>query len=98
MDASDPYAFDPGNFKAGNMVIGYYTYMTEEGFPWAMDIYMDSDDEDLFLYPVEFTDIANAYTSFEGWVEESDPWEWYLPEYRVVDSIYSKIPTPPYGE
>ena len=98
VDASDPYAFDPSNFKAGQVVVGYYTYMTEEGFPWAMDIYMDNDDEDLFLYPVEFTDIANAYTSFEGWVEESDPWEWYLPEYRVVDSIYTKIPEPPYGE
>jgi len=98
VDASDPYAFDPGNFKSGNMVIGYYTYMTEDGYPWGLDVYMDDDDEDLFLYPIEFTDIANAYSSFEGWVEEGNPYEWYLPEYRVPDSVYTKIPTPPYGE
>lgn len=97
-DASDPYAFDPNNFKAGNVVIGYYTYMTEEGYPWALNIYMDNEDDDLFLYPVEFADITTAYSSFEGWVEEGNPWEWYLPEYRVIENIYTKIPTPPYGE
>jgi LruC domain-containing protein len=98
-DDSDPYAFNPENFKAGNMVIGYYTYMTSEGYPWGLNIYFDEEDENLFLYPTEFTDIREAYDpAFSGWVENWDPWDWYLPENGITGKIYETLPNPVYPE
>lgn len=99
VDASDPEAFNPDNFKSGNMVIGYFTYMTENEYPWGINVYFDDENGGLFQYPVEFCDISNAYyPAFSNWVENWDPWEWYLPEYTVADSVYTKMPSPPYPE
>jgi len=98
-DGSDPEAFDANNFKAGNMVVGYYTYMTEEGYPWGLDIYFDEGDNNWFMYPVEFMDIREAYDpAFSGWVESWDPWDWYMPEYRVAGKVYESVPDPVYPE
>jgi LruC domain-containing protein len=92
-DASDPAAFLPENFKA---LGGYYTYMSANGHPWAIDVYFETGSNELFQYPVEFMPINAAYSSFESWVENWDPWEWYLPQYRVEGNVYTKIPEPPY--
>jgi len=98
-DASDPYAFDPSNFKSTNSVAGYYTYMTEEGYPWGLDIYFDEAGDNLFRYPVEFMDIREAYSpAFDGWVQYWSPWDWYKPEYRVEGKVYETIPDPVYPE
>ncbi|MCF8364583.1 MAG: LruC domain-containing protein [Bacteroidales bacterium] len=99
MDFSDPLTFDPNNFKAGNMMVGYYTYMTVNGYPWGLDVYFDEGTDDLFLYPVEFTDIREAYEpAFSGWVENWDPWDWYSPEYQVSGKVYESLPDPGYPE
>ena len=98
-DASDPEAFNPGNYKSGNMVVGSYAYMTEEGYPWGLNIYFDEGGNNWFLYPVEFMDIREAYDpAFSGWVENWDPWDWYMPEYRVAGKVYETIPVPIYPE
>jgi len=98
-DFSDSIAFDPTNFKAGNMVVGYYTYMTEEGYPWAINLYFDEAGDNLFRYPVEYMDIREAYApAFAGWVENWDPDDWFLPEYRVEGKVYETIPDPVYPE
>jgi len=94
-DFTDLDVFLPENYK---VVGGYFTYMTEAMYPWAIDVYMGSSSDELFLYPAEFVQIQNGYSSFEGWVETWDPYYWYLPEYRVPDSLYTKIPEPPYEE
>jgi len=94
-DFSDLDVFLPENFK---MFAGYFTYMTEDRYPWAIDIYFDDASDEIFLYPAEFVQIQNGYSAFEGWVEETGPYEWYLPEYRVLDSLYTKIPETPYEE
>ena len=97
-DASDPTAFDPSNFKAGNMM-GYYTYMTEDGYPWGIDVYFDEEGDELYRYPIEYTDISQAYApAFQGWVENGTPYEWYLPEYRMIGRVFEEIPDPPYPE
>ncbi len=92
-DATDPDAFLPENFKA---LGGYYTYMSANGHPWAIDVYFENAGNELFQYPVEYKPIHEAYSSFESWVEYWDPWEWYLPEYRVAGNVYTKMPEPPY--
>jgi len=94
-DFTDLTVFDPVNFK---VVALPFTYMTEDEFPWAIDVYFDGASDEIFLYPAEFVQIQNGYSSFEGWVEETGPYEWYLPEYRVLDSLYTKIPETPYEE
>jgi LruC domain-containing protein len=94
-DFTDLDVFLPENFK---MVIAHFTYMTEAMYPWAIDVYFDGASDEMFLYPAEFVQIQNSYSSFEGWVETWDPYEWYLPEYRVPDSLYTKMPEIPYEE
>lgn len=97
-DASDEFAFDPLNFKAGNMM-GFMTYMTEDYYPWGLNIYFDQEGDNLFRYPIEFMDIREAYyPAFDGWVENWDPEEWYLPEYRVEGKVFETIPDPVYDE
>ncbi len=98
-DASDPYAFNPDNFKDSKMMMGFFTYKTEEEFPWVLDIYFDEAGDNLFRYPVEFMDIREAYyPAFENWVMYWWPWEWYLPEHRVEGKVYETIPDPTYPE
>ncbi len=98
-DASDPYAFEPDNFKSSDMIAGYYTYMTEEGYPWGLNIYFNEAGDNLFRYPVEFMDIREAYSpAFDGWVQYWSPWDWYKPEYRVEGKVYETIPDPVYPE
>lgn len=92
-DATDPDAFLPENFKA---LGGYYTYMSPNGHPWAIDVYFETGSDELFLYPRERTPINVAYPSFANWVEFWSPWDWYLPQYRAAGEIYTKIPDPPY--
>ncbi len=95
-DASDPFAFDPNNFKASNM-FGFYTYMTTEGYPWAINVYFDESNNDLFRYPIEIMDMREAYyPAFDGWVTNYDPFDWYLPEYGIDGKIYETIPDPIY--
>jgi LruC domain-containing protein len=96
-DDSDASAFDPGNFKAGSMVVGYKTYMTEDDYPWALDIYIGQPGDNLFRYPIEKMDIREAYyPAFDGWVTEFNPWEWFLPEYKVEGKAYEAVPDPIY--
>ncbi|MFP4289284.1 MAG: DUF4842 domain-containing protein [Bacteroidales bacterium] len=57
-----------------------------------MDIYFEDESDDLFQYPTERTDITEAYPSFINWVENWNPWDWYLPEYRRQDKVYDKMP------
>lgn len=94
-DATDPEVLNPDNFK---VVFGYFTYMTQDWYPWALNIYFENGSNELFYYSTERTPIIDAYSSFAGWVENWDPWEWYLPQYRINDKVYSKIPEPPYGD
>jgi LruC domain-containing protein len=98
-DFSDSTAFDPTNFKSANMVVGYYTYMSEEGYPWGINVYFDEAGDNLFRYPVEYMDIREAYEpAFAGWVESWDPMDWYLPEYRIEGKVFETIPDPVYPE
>ncbi len=92
-DFTDLDVFLPENFK---MVVGYFTYMTEDMYPWVIDVYFDGASGELFQYPAEFVQIQSSYSSFEGWVETMDPYNWYLPEYRIPDSLYTNIPEIPY--
>lgn len=93
-DATDPDVLNPDNFKS---VAGYFTYMTQDWYPWALNIYFENGTNELFYYSTERTPIIEAYSSFAGWVENWDPWDWYLPQYRDAEKAYSKIPEPPYG-
>lgn len=93
-DATDPAVFNPDNFKS---IFGNFTYMTQQRYPFALHIYFETGSDELFHYPAENKQITEAYSSFQGWVENWDPWEWYLPQYRMPEHIYSKIPNPPYN-
>lgn len=88
VDATDVNAFY-SNLK---VVGGSFTYMTEDWYPWAMNIYFEDGSTGLFQYPIERTDISEAYISFQSWVENWSPWDWYLPEYRQENMVYTKLP------
>lgn len=88
VDASDKNAF----MTELKVMGGNFTYMTEDWYPWAMNIYFEDGSSDLFQYPTERTDISEAYNSFRSWVEQWDPWDWYLPEYQEENMVYNKLP------
>jgi len=94
-DATDPDAFLSGGLKS---VGGYFTYMTQEWYPYALHVYFEDGSNELFQYPTERRPINEAYTSFQGWVENWSPWNWYMPQYRAAGNVYSKTPNPPYGD
>jgi LruC domain-containing protein len=97
-DNSDPEAFNPENYKAGNMVVMTTTYLTEDEYPWALDIYINEPGNNLFRYPVEKMDLREAYyPAFDGWVTSWDPWDWYLPEFIEEDKAYEVVPNPIYA-
>jgi LruC domain-containing protein len=93
-DASDEQAFFPfTNPNPGN----WFTYMTQEKYPWAIDVYFDAGPSDeLYRYPEEKIEISEAYAnSFSSWVETNLPEDWFAPDYRT-GSCYDIMPTPSY--
>lgn len=93
-DFSDPEAFIPGNFTGSlKMVVGYYTYMTQNGLPWAVNVYID-DNSTFFLYPQENVEIIDAYPQFEDWFVNWNysSYDWYLRANAVEEYLYTKVP------
>jgi len=70
-----------------NPASGRY-YKTDRNLPWAIDIWAEFD------YPIEKTQVVNAYTKFAEWAESDGVLytNWYedIAGYRIESNIYEK--------